>query len=83
MVAVLLRDDVRHVLVGDRALEAADDGGGEPVGVRLPRAAPVPGELLEAGHEGEPDADSRDVAESRRQLDDVLDLKLAACRRSR
>ena len=42
VMAVLLREDVRHVLLGDGALEAADDRRGEPVGVALPRAAPVP-----------------------------------------
>ena len=83
MVAVLLREDVGHVLIGDRALEAADDGRREPVRVRLPRAAAVPGEPLEAGQEGEPDPDSRHVAEPRRELDDVLDQQLAVVARSR
>ena len=42
VLAVLLRKDVRHVLLGHRALEAADDRRGEPVGVVLPRAPAVP-----------------------------------------
>ena len=40
MVAVLLREDVRHVLVRDRAAEAADDRRRAPVGVALPRPGP-------------------------------------------
>ena len=73
VLAVLLREDVRHVLLGDGALEAADDRRGEPVGVVLPRPAAVPGDALEAGPEGEPDPDARYVVEPGRELHDVLD----------
>ena len=77
VMAVLLREDVGHVLLRDGALEAADDGGGEPVGVASHGPRAVPGEPLEAGPEGEPDPDARHVAEPRRELDDVLDQELA------
>ena len=63
--AVLLREDVRHVLLGDGALEAADDRRGEPVGVVLPGPAAVPRDALEAGQEDEPDPDARHVVDAR------------------
>ena len=72
-VAVLLREDVRHVLVRDGALEAADDAGGEPVGVILPRAAAVPLEPLEPGPQRHDDADAWEVAQLAADTHLVLD----------
>ena len=79
MVAVLLREDVRHVLLGDGALEAADDRGREPVGVVLPRPAAVPGERARGRAGGR----ARRRCAARRgargaSSHDVLDEQLAA-----
>src|SRR5205807_3291214 len=73
VVPVLLREDVRDVLLGDGALPAADDRRGEPVGVALPRTGADPFEPLEAGRERQDDADARQVAELRTDADLVLD----------
>ena len=74
---VLLRKDVRHVLVGHGAPKGADDRRGETVGIVLPRAAAEPLEPLEPRREQEHDADPRQVAEVGAEADVVLDEQRA------
>ena len=75
LVPVLLRHDVGHVLVGDRALVDVDRRAGLPVGVVVPRPAAVPGELLEVGAQAKLEADARQVAEVGRELNAADDLE--------
>ena len=78
VIAVLLRQDVRHVLALDRVPERRDDRGRAPVLVVVPRPPPEPLELLEARHEHEHDADTREVAEIRPDPNLVLDEQASA-----
>src|SRR5204863_3399969 len=71
VMAVLLRQDVRDVLVSDGALVAADEGRGLAVCVALPRPLTEPLELLERRIEDEQHADPRQVAQLGAELERV------------
>ena len=73
VVAVLLREDVGHVLVGDGAAEAADDRGCPPIRVALERPTSEPFELLELRRQHQHDADAWKVAQVGAEPHLVLD----------
>ena len=75
--AVLLRQDVRDVLLRHRVRNVATTVEARRSRVVLPRPPPEPLEPLEARHEHEHDADTRQVAEIGPEQHLVLDERLA------